>query len=811
VGTLVDCGHVLYHLYFVGLIMDILTAVGIIGVIIGIAAGIVQVLDYLQKQREKRAAMNSVTPLVTSSGSTVEPLAAREQATLAQLRQNLIDYFGEGELRTLSFDLGIDYESLPGEGKADKARELVVTLQRHTRLAELIAITKRLRPQVDWGVWAVPINDLTTLPKQGIPHNLPRPSEFVGREAEKAQVHEALKSRSYLISIDGIGGIGKSSLALEVAYECLQTSQDQTMEHGQSAFDGFVWVTAKDEGLALNDILDLIARTLDYPGIAQQPTEEKVAAIRKLLATKSCLLIVDNFETVTDDGVADFLLRLPEPSKTLLTTREQKLRQARAISIRGLNETEALALIRHEGRRLGLQSVEETGDNVLLRLYQATGGAPLAIKWAIGQIKQKGQSLDSVLGALHDARGDIFEDIFQRSWSLLSPEARRVLMVMPLFVTSAVRPAIEAASDIHHYVLDEALGQAVQMWLVEATDELDAARRRFSVHPLTRSFATARLSEKPEQEQQMRFSLAEYYVAGCREKGRWGDVGGFPWIQSELANIISVLEWARTSHQWSLFTSIFGKLYYFLGTRGYWQERVFYGQLAIQAARVLGDVKLIAEFQHALAWILRAQGYYDEAERLLRDSADGFLSIGLIRDAIAVMITLVKTAINRGELDRARQITTETMQLVKQLDEQIVPSGLLSVMGQTEMKAGNLTAAQHLLLEALEGSRESKSGLASTSTSSRQIYLGEVALAQNNLEEAETYFRQALESSRQFMRQDNIAKANLRLVQVYARRDAKSAVELAHATREQFIRMGMKQELAEVEDFLQQHMMLNPN
>ncbi len=37
-------------------------------------------------------------------------------------------------------------------------------------------------------------------PGAGLPHNLPRRGEFVGREAYKARVHEALRSRSYLVS-----------------------------------------------------------------------------------------------------------------------------------------------------------------------------------------------------------------------------------------------------------------------------------------------------------------------------------------------------------------------------------------------------------------------------------------------------------------------------------------------------------------------------------------------------------------------------------------------------------------------------------
>jgi hypothetical protein len=193
-------------------------------------------------------------------------------------------------------------------------------------------------------------------PVPEIPHNLPQPGEFIGREREKAQVREALASRSYLICIDGIGGIGKTALALEVVHECLKASKGELPADGTPTFDAFVWTTAKDRELALSDILDTVARTLDYPYIARLPLEEKPSETAKLLRAQNCLLIVDNFETITDDAVRDFLLNLPEPSKALITSREQKLRQARAISLRGMEQGEALALIRNEGKRaLGSQ------------------------------------------------------------------------------------------------------------------------------------------------------------------------------------------------------------------------------------------------------------------------------------------------------------------------------------------------------------------------------------------------------------------------------------------------------------------------
>jgi len=74
-----------------------------------------------------------------------------DQEDLTRLRQLLTAHFSLEELRTLCFDLeGVEYDDLGGEGRANKARELVAYLDRRGRISELIAICSQRRPNVDW-------------------------------------------------------------------------------------------------------------------------------------------------------------------------------------------------------------------------------------------------------------------------------------------------------------------------------------------------------------------------------------------------------------------------------------------------------------------------------------------------------------------------------------------------------------------------------------------------------------------------------------------------------------------------------------
>ena len=633
-----------------------------------------------------------------------------------------------------------------------------------------------------------------------IPNNLPSRGEFIGRQVEKERVKEALASRWPLICIDGIGGIGKTSLALEVVGECLQLSKDDEAPASPLKFDGFIWTSAKDRELTLNDVLDTIARTLDYPGVAQQPLDDKREAVRRLLQAKCYLLVIDNFETITDDAVRDFLLALPEPTKALVTSRTLDLRQAWSVSLKGMDQTEALTLMRNEGLRLGLTSIETAPDQDLLRLYQGTGGAPLAMKWAIGQIKQKGQSLDTVLAYLYEARGDIFENIFARSWDLLGEQARHVLTVMPIFAASVSRDAIEAASDVHHWELDEALGQLVQLWLVEVSEHLDQANRRYNLHPLTRSFARTKLQMIHSLEFDARFRSADYYATQAGQKDGWYRSEEFPWFRLELQNILPILDWAYSVEEYRLALDLTQSLMYFWGASGYWRERIAYGGKAIEAAQLLDNPSLQGWFNLMLAYIFFRQGYLDDAKTcaiastilMQRPQDDAFIS-----NAFDILSGIARS---EGKLDEARELAAQALDTAQETG--LVGSIYAAYRAQAliALLEGNYSEAERLFRSALEGferlgSRERAAG--------RHIELGLVNLLQGRYNQARSQYEIGLRLGQETGQTDNIADAQYGLARVEEELgDLPAALQTAHSAHEIYTRLAMKQRMDETQKFI---------
>lgn len=87
-------------------------------------------------------------PRSPSAMVSVGDLPTLQPSELLKLRRSISVLFNESELRDLCFDLGLDYDDLPGAGKKDKARELVAYYHRRGRIGELVQACLRRRPGI---------------------------------------------------------------------------------------------------------------------------------------------------------------------------------------------------------------------------------------------------------------------------------------------------------------------------------------------------------------------------------------------------------------------------------------------------------------------------------------------------------------------------------------------------------------------------------------------------------------------------------------------------------------------------------------
>jgi tetratricopeptide (TPR) repeat protein len=643
-------------------------------------------------------------------------------------------------------------------------------------------------------------------------HNLPPRNEFVGRKDEIEKVHQALLSRPHIISIDGIGGVGKTALALEIAHECLNASKGDNVQNRTATFKGFVWITSKDHVLILDGLLDEVAQTLNHIVVMKQQLKEKRNSIIQLLQNTPSLLILDNYETITDSTIYDFLLEIPEPSKVLITTRIQKIGQTSAISLKGLPDLDALELIRSHGKNLDLEEITRASDTMLMRLCKSTEGHPLATKWALGQIKQKGQSLSTTLEFLENAHGNIFDQIFLNSWELLSQDARRVLRIMPIFTTDALKQSIEVASRLFGQDFDIATGQLTEMSLVNSIQTQNTSNTRYSIHPLTRAFAFSKLESESKIAHYAKRDLAFFFEEYTREHGGLWNLCGFDMIKSDISNIISIIRWCWKEQFTELGVNVFDNIRYFIINYGLWNTAL---ELAFDAIKLFPidiksppdqltawQTKIVAYRIWPIAWIYRFRGEYEAAKEEINlalsvfEHIDDKFNIAMAKRHLGLVL------LKSGEYENAESFLQESLNFEKSRQDIYRIQLLTADLADLALQKGNLDGAWNLSKIILNPSHEIKD-----SQCIARFYrvLGSVARQQGKLEDAKDLCEKSLQHTEGLKYVDGIADASFELAQVEMEMGQKhEARQKYEQARTLYKSLGMEHRAQEIENIFTQ-------
>lgn len=344
------------------------------------------------------------------------------------------------------------------------------------------------------------------------PDNLPPKAyqSLVGRTAERDRIMGILRDPQSLpiAAIFGLGGIGKTALAREVAGLCAQ----------DKLFDYVVWASAKTEyfvgeettrtgifAYTFDDLLSDIGRQCDRPGIVQLPPNRKLEAVKNLLAERRVLVVMDNLETIAESKnlVTDVYPVLGQ-SKLLLTSRHRiEHDRVFTLTLTGLPEDDGVTFLREEGKQRGIEAVVQASDSVLVEVQQVTGGAPLAMKLVVGQISRL--PLQKVLEALKKAafKGQdypFYRFVYQHSWDSLEKDndinAQMALVDMSVFppVTGGAVDDVKAVSQVEPEALWLAMDRLVTLSLVDKTGA--AGRERYALHPLTQYFIRSDITQE---------------------------------------------------------------------------------------------------------------------------------------------------------------------------------------------------------------------------------------------------------------------------------------------------------------------------
>jgi tetratricopeptide (TPR) repeat protein len=460
-------------------------------------------------------------------------------------------------------------------------------------------------------------------------HNLPQRDYelFVGRQKELAEVRRLLspRSRAFVITIDGIGGIGKSALVLESAYTFID--QHATLPKDER-FEAIIWVSAKRTYLnasgiherrqvfrTLEDVFAAIARVLDYPAITSEDLEDQRTLVDQALREQRTLLILDNLETVDDDDLMDFLHELPEPTKALITTR-QRIDAARPLRLVDLPRDDALALIAQEAARKNVTIAPEQQE----KLWRRTGGLPLAVVWSIG-LMSVGHGIDAVLQRLGSGQNDLVRFCFAESSALIhGRDAERLLLALALFERSVNRSMLGEVAGLDQDLVgrDEGLAELLQLSLIDQKGD------RFKLLPLTHSFALEELLRQPDLERELR----ERWVACLTVLAR--PYMNLHWHRRDLQrlrlegkHLVPLAQWAIQKDRLDILLDIAPAAVYYFDLTGEWSASLKIAQIGLDYARLIGKHHQIVIIQiYSLAWIYSQRGMHDQAIQAASDALE---------------------------------------------------------------------------------------------------------------------------------------------------------------------------------------------
>lgn len=649
--------------------------------------------------------------------------------------------------------------------------------------------------------------------------NLPRRPYFVGREEEIRAVLQSLQpnSRTFIVGIEGIGGVGKSAIATEISHRCIEND----------LFESVIWISAKEsvltlhgiepiipEAKSLSDILITIGTSLGNPTIGNLSIQDQIKRAYSLLARRTTLLVLDNFESLSKNeqrDILDFLRRSPITLKVIVTSRE-RVTEGQIIRLQGLSFEESNALLEWDAQQKNIQLTPEQNKY----LVDLTGGLPLALLWVQGQIAVLGYSVTQVLDKLSlDADLPILQYCFNHSWNLLRHHnERKLLFVLALHPEAVSRNALKEISGIEDEDgFEAALSDLVQLTLIEHEPERDY----FSILPLTRRFIRSQFAGDRKFIKQAELKTAQYYTRLVSQRSGFKEWRGYDSLLLDRNNILSAAQWCYKSIQRKQMlssspakkTKTIAELLVEIGVqfgsvlwqRAFWYDRLTLAHAALSAANLLSDWKSVSTFARNISWIYFYQGDY---LRALRWAEESLAATTITEDELLIAAakrSLGTVELRLGNFERSEELLMDVLKISEKFatdDYGIYSKGFAQYgLGDLEYQRGNSGKAREWYQKALETWQDPARKDPVRHVSYALNGLGFAALEEKKYEDAKRLFTEGVQSAEEFGRVDELARGQLGLASVLFEMDAdmNGALKLVNESIESFQRQGMQYEI----------------
>ena len=564
------------------------------------------------------------------------------------------------------------------------------------------------------------------LPARQIPNNLPQQTtSFVGRERELDEIKDRLSS-ARLLTLLGMGGLGKTRLSLQVAAEVMAEYPD-----GAWFLD---LAPIRDPALVVSEA----AQTL---GVREEPDRPLVQTLCAHLKTRRVLLVFDNCEHLVKASadLAHAILRATPQVHVLASSREALHvpgEQAypilplpvpqRGDGVEALSRSTAVRLfVERAQSHKPAYALTEREAPAVAELVARLEGIPLAIELAAARVRTL--SVADINARLKDRykiltggarvlqeRQQTLRALVDWSYELLGAAEQTVLQRLGVFVGGFDLAAAEQVCGTEPLTSDDVLdllGSLVEKSLVMLEERDDGTRYRML--ETIRDYAREKLEQSGESAAMAARHCEHYFVmAKAANHGLKGpEQADWIWrIETELDNLRAAMALALAGG-----IDPFVAVKFAVAMQGFWTLRGYAteGRNLVRASLALPAIQAS---DLARAWALYvgaalagSQSDHTEARQMLETCLELRRRLGNSVDIAATLSTLSPARLQAGDAVGAGEGEREALQIFRELGDRFGEAIGLLHLGQIEVYLGNEVQARAHLEQCLAIARELKS------------------------------------------------------------------------------------------------------